>query len=121
MLYFESEAGSRFRVIRAVKNRFGAANELGLFAMTEKGLREVSNPSAIFFSRRESEVAGSTVMVTREGTRPLLVEVQALLDDSQLTAPRRVTVGFDPNRLAMLLAVLNRPWGHIDPCSRTCS
>ena len=111
VLYFESEAGSRFRVIRAVKNRFGAANELGLFAMTEKGLREVSNPSAIFFSRRESEVAGSTVMVTREGTRPLLVEVQALLDDSQLTAPRRVTVGFDPNRLAMLLAVLNRHGG----------
>lgn len=111
VLYFESEAGSRFRLIRATKNRFGAANELGLFAMTEKGLREVSNPSAIFFSRHDVEVAGSTVMVTREGTRPLLVEVQALLDDSQLAAPRRVTVGFDPNRLAMLLAVLNRHGG----------
>ena len=111
VLYFESEAGSRFRVIRAVKNRFGAANELGLFAMTEKGLREVSNPSAIFLSQRDSEVAGSTIMVTREGTRPLLVEVQALVDDSQLAAPRRVTVGFDPNRLAMLLAVLNRHGG----------
>lgn len=111
VLYFESEAGSRFRVIRATKNRFGAANELGLFAMTEKGLREVTNPSAIFFSRRETEVSGSTVMVTREGTRPLLVEVQALVDDSQLAAPRRVTVGFDPNRLAMLLAVLNRHGG----------
>ena len=111
VLYFESEVGSRFRVIRAAKNRFGAANELGLFAMTEKGLREVSNPSAIFFSRHEADVPGSTVMVTREGTRPLLVEVQALLDDSQLAAPRRVTVGFDPNRLAMLLAVLNRHGG----------
>ena len=111
VLYFESEAGSRFRVIRAVKNRYGAANELGLFAMTEKGLREVTNPSAIFFSRREIEVPGSAVMVTREGTRPLLVEVQALVDDSQLAVPRRVTVGFDPNRLAMLLAVLNRHGG----------
>ncbi len=110
VLYFESEEGSRFRVIRAVKNRFGAANELGLFAMTEHGLREVSNPSAIFLSRHESDVAGSTVMVTREGTRPLLVEVQALVDDS-LGNPRRVTVGFDPNRLAMLLAVLNRHAG----------
>ena len=111
VLYFESEAGSRFRVIRAVKNRCGAANELGLFAMTEKGLREVTNPSAIFFSRREIEVPGSAVMVTREGTRPLLVEVQALVDDSQLAVPRRVTVGFDLNRLAMLLAVLNRHGG----------
>ena len=111
VLYFESEASSRFRVIRAVKNRFGAANELGLFAMTEKGLREVTNPSAIFFSRRETEVPGSAVMVTREGTRPLLVEVQALVDDSQLAVPRRVTVGFEPNRLAMLLAVLNRHGG----------
>ena len=111
VLYFESEAGSRFRVIRAVKNRYGAANELGLFAMTEKGLREVTNPSAIFFSRREIEVPGSAVMVTREGTRPLLVEVQALVDDSQLAVPRRVTVGFDLNRLAMLLAVLNRHGG----------
>jgi len=111
VLYFESEAGSRFRVIRAIKNRFGAANEIGLFAMTEKGLREVSNPSAIFFSRREVDVPGSTIMVTREGTRPLLVEVQALVDESQLVAPRRVTVGFDTNRLAMLLAVLNRHGG----------
>jgi DNA repair protein RadA/Sms len=111
VLYFESEQGSRYRVIRAVKNRFGAANELGLFAMTERGLRPVGNPSAIFLSRREVEVPGSAVMVTREGTRPLLVEVQALVDDSQLPSPRRITVGLDPNRLAMLLAVMHRHAG----------
>lgn len=111
VLYFESEGSSRFRLIRAVKNRFGAANELGLFAMTDRGLREVSNPSAIFLSRPDTQVPGSTVMVTREGTRPLLVEVQALVDESTLSAPRRVTVGLDPNRLAMLLSVLNRHGG----------
>ena len=108
VLYFEGDSGSRFRVIRAIKNRFGAVNELGVFAMTEKGLREVSNPSAIFLSRHEQEVPGSVVMVTREGSRPLLVEVQALVDESQFGNPRRVTVGMDQNRLAMLLAILHR-------------
>ena len=111
VLYFESDQGSRFRVIRAFKNRFGAANELGVFAMTDRGLREVGNPSAIFLSRHESPVAGSIVMVTREGTRPLLVEVQALVDESHLASPRRVAVGLDPSRLAMLLAVLHRQGG----------
>lgn len=108
VLYFEGDSGSRFRVIRAIKNRFGAVNELGVFAMTEKGLREVANPSAIFLSRHEHEVPGSIVMVTREGTRPLLVEVQALVDDTRQGNPKRVTVGMDQNRLAMLLAILNR-------------
>ena len=108
VLYFEGDSGSRFRIIRAIKNRFGAVNELGVFAMTEKGLREVSNPSAIFLSRHEQEVPGSVVMVTREGSRPLLVEVQALVDDSRQGHPKRVTVGMDQNRLAMLLAILHR-------------
>ncbi len=111
VLYFEGDSGSRFRVIRAVKNRFGAVNELGVFAMTDKGLREVSNPSAIFLSRHAKDVAGSVVMVTREGTRPLLVEVQALVDASHLSNPRRVTVGLESNRLAMLLAVFHRHGG----------
>ena len=111
VLYFEGEQDSRFRIIRAVKNRFGAVNELGVFAMTDKGLREVGNPSAIFLSRYEQPVPGSVVMVTRDGSRPLLVEVQALVDDSQLGNPRRVAVGLDQNRLAMLLAVLNRHGG----------
>jgi DNA repair protein RadA/Sms len=111
VLYFEGEQDNRFRMIRAVKNRFGAVNELGVFAMTDKGLREVSNPSAIFLSRYEQPIPGSIVMVTREGSRPLLVEVQALVDDSQLGNPRRVAVGLDQNRLAMLLAVLNRHGG----------
>ena len=111
VLYFEGDNSSRFRVIRAVKNRYGAVNELGVFAMTDKGLREVSNPSAIFISRNEEQVAGSVVMVTREGTRPLLVEVQALLDESHIANPRRVCVGLDQNRLAMLLAVLHRHGG----------
>lgn len=111
VLYFEGESGSRFRLIRAVKNRFGAVNELGVFAMTEKGLREVTNPSAIFLSAHEQPVAGSVVMVTREGTRPLLVELQALVDESHMGNPRRVTVGLDQNRLAMLLAVLHRHGG----------
>ena len=111
VLYFEGEQDNRFRMIRAVKNRFGAVNELGVFAMTDKGLREVSNPSAIFLSRYDQAIPGSIVMVTREGSRPLLVEVQALVDDSQLGNPRRVAVGLDQNRLAMLLAVLNRHGG----------
>ncbi len=111
VLYFESDAGSRFRVIRAVKNRFGAANEIGVFAMTEQGLKEVTNPSAIFLSRHDQPVAGSVVMVTREGSRPLLVEVQALVDDSMGQNSRRVTVGLEQNRLALLLAVLHRHGG----------
>lgn len=111
VLYFESERDSRYRVIRAVKNRFGAANELGFFAMTERGLREVSNPSAMFLSRAETQVAGSTVTVVREGTRMLLLEIQALLDASQLAHPRRVAVGCDANRLGMLLAALHRHAG----------
>jgi DNA repair protein RadA/Sms len=111
VLYFESESSSRFRVIRATKNRFGAVNELGIFAMTDTGLRAVENPSAMLLSRGEQSVSGSVVMVTREGTRPLLVEVQALVDDSSLGNPRRVTVGLEQNRLAMLLAVLNRHGG----------
>lgn len=107
VLYFEGEADSRYRVIRAVKNRFGAINELGVFAMTDRGLREVSNPSAIFLSRHSEPIPGSIVMVTRDGSRPLLVEVQALVDESYGN-PRRVAVGLDQNRLAMLLAVLHR-------------
>ncbi len=111
VLYFEGDSSSSYRVIRAIKNRFGAVNELGVFAMTEKGLREVSNPSAIFLSRHEEPVAGSVIMVTREGSRPLLVEVQALVDESHGSNPRRVTLGLDQNRLAMLLAVLHRHGG----------
>src|SRR5690242_12137237 len=111
VLYFEGEAGSRFRVLRAFKNRFGAVNELGVFAMSDKGLREVPNPSAIFLSAHAQPTAGSAVMVTREGTRPLLVEVQALVDQSSLGNPRRVALGLEQNRLAMLLAVLHRHGG----------
>lgn len=111
VLYFENDVGSRFRVIRAVKNRFGTVNELGVFAMTEGGLREVKNPSAIFLSRHEEPVAGSVVTVTREGSRPLLVEIQALVDASHLSNPRRVTVGMEQNRLSMLLAVMHRHAG----------
>ena len=111
VLYFEGESGSRFRVLRAFKNRFGAVNELGVFAMGEKGLKEVPNPSAIFLSGGSTRQPGSCVMVTREGTRPLLVEVQALVDSSSLSNPRRVAVGLEQNRLAMLLAVLHRHGG----------
>jgi DNA repair protein RadA/Sms len=110
VLYFEGESGSRFRVLRAFKNRFGAVNELGVFAMTDRGLREVPNPSAIFLSGA-ADNPGSAVMVTREGTRPLLVEVQALVDKSPLANPRRVALGLEQNRLAMLLAVLHRHGG----------
>ncbi|WP_297527437.1 DNA repair protein RadA [Thiohalobacter sp.] len=111
VLYFEGDPGGRYRVIRAIKNRFGAVNELGVFAMTETGLREVANPSAIFLSRHDSPVPGSVIMVTREGTRPLLVEVQALVAESHLSNPRRVTLGLEQNRLSMLLAVLARHGG----------
>ncbi|HLS05352.1 MAG TPA: DNA repair protein RadA [Wenzhouxiangella sp.] len=111
VLYFESDSGSRYRLIRAVKNRFGAANELGVFAMTGKGLRAVANPSAIFLSGQSDPAPGSCVLVTREGTRPLMVEVQALVAPSNLSNPRRVAVGIDHNRLAMLLAVMNRHAG----------
>jgi DNA repair protein RadA/Sms len=111
VLYFEGDSDSRYRVIRATKNRFGAVNELGVFAMTDRGLREITNPSSIFLSHYNAQVAGSSVMVTWEGSRPLLVEVQALVDESHLANPRRVTIGLDQNRLAMLLAVLHRHGG----------
>ncbi len=111
VLYFEGDSNSSFRLVRAFKNRFGAVNELGVFAMTEKGLREVSNPSALFLSHHGQEVAGSCVMVTQEGTRPLLVEVQALVDEAHAPNPRRLSVGLEQNRLAMLLAVLHRHAG----------
>jgi DNA repair protein RadA/Sms len=111
VLYFEGDPGGRYRILRAVKNRFGAVNELGVFAMTEQGLKGVSNPSAIFLSRHEEPVSGSAIMVTREGTRPLLVEVQALVDTSHAGHARRVTLGMEQNRLAMLLAVLHRHGG----------
>jgi len=111
VLYFENDAGSSYRIIRSVKNRFGAANELGVFAMTETGLKEVKNPSAIFLSRHGEPVAGSAVTVIREGTRPMLIEVQALVDESPLNNPRRVAVGMDVNRLSMLLAVMHRHGG----------
>ncbi|MFT6896458.1 MAG: DNA repair protein RadA/Sms [Paraglaciecola sp.] len=107
-MMLDGESDSRYRTLRSHKNRFGAINELGVFAMTEKGLRQVSNPSAIFLSREEEQSPGSIVMVVWEGTRPLLVEIQALVDYSQMANPRRVAVGLDQNRLAMLLAVLHR-------------
>jgi len=111
VLYFESDSGSRYRVIRSVKNRFGTVNEIGVFAMTGKGLRQVKNPSAIFLSGRSTNTPGTIVTVTREGTRPMLLEIQALVDESQLANPRRVAIGMDHNRLAMLLAVLHRHGG----------
>ena len=111
VLYFESDTGSRFRVLRSVKNRFGAANEIGVFAMAEQGLREVINPSAIFLSRHAEPVAGSVITVMREGTRALLIEVQVLADASPGANPRRVAVGIDGNRLTMLLAVAHRHAG----------
>lgn len=110
VLYFEGQTDNRFRMIRAIKNRFGAVNELALFAMTDKGLKDVSNPSALFLSKTEKALPGSVVMVTREGTRPMLVEIQALVDTAH-GQPRRVCVGLDTNRLAMLLAVLHRHGG----------
>lgn len=111
VLYFESDSASRYRIVRATKNRFGAANELGFFAMSEGGLQEVKNPSAIFLSRRAEPVPGSVVMVARDGGRPLLLEVQALVDHARATMPRRVAQGLDANRLSMLLAVLSRHAG----------
>jgi len=111
VLYFEGDTHQSFRLIRAFKNRFGAVNELGVFAMTDKGLRGVANPSAIFLSQHPGEVAGSCVLVTQEGTRPLLVEIQALVDTAHTPTPRRLTVGLEQNRLAMLLAVLHRHAG----------
>jgi len=111
VLYFEGDTHQSFRLIRAFKNRFGAVNELGVFAMTDKGLRGVSNPSAIFLSQHSEAVAGSCVLVTQEGTRPLLVEIQALVDAAHAPNPRRLTVGLEQNRLAMLLAVLHRHAG----------
>ena len=111
VLYFEGDTHSSFRLVRAIKNRFGAVNELGVFAMTDRGLRAVPNPSALFLSQHNGEVAGSCVLVTQEGTRPLLVEIQALVDASHAANPRRLTVGLEQNRLAMLLAVLHRHAG----------
>lgn len=110
VLYFEGDTHSSFRLIRAIKNRFGAVNEIGVFAMTEKGLKGVSNPSAIFLSQHAEPVPGSCVMVTLEGTRPMLVEIQALVDSGG-PSPRRLSVGLDRDRLAMLLAVLHRHAG----------
>jgi len=111
VLYFEGDPNSAFRLVRAVKNRFGAVNELGVFAMTEKGLRAVSNPSALFLSHHGREVPGACVLATLEGTRPLLVEIQALVDAAHAPNPRRLSVGLEQNRLAMLLAVLHRHAG----------
>lgn len=111
VLYFEGDTHSSFRLVRAFKNRFGAVNELGVFAMTEKGLKGVPNPSALFLSQHDSQVPGSCVMVTQEGTRPLLVEIQALVDHSHVPNARRLSVGLEQNRLAMLLAVLHRHAG----------
>lgn len=111
VLYFEGDMHSSFRLIRAFKNRFGAVNELGVFAMSEKGLREVKNPSALFLSHHGGQVAGSCVMVTQEGTRPLLVEIQALVDEARAPHSKRLCVGLEQNRLAMLLAVLHRHAG----------
>ena len=111
VIFLEGQSDSRFRTLRAIKNRFGAVNELGVFAMTELGLKQVKNPSAIFLSRSPEPAPGSVVVVIWEGTRPLLVEVQALVDESPYGAPRRVSVGLDSNRIAMLLAVLHRHGG----------
>jgi DNA repair protein RadA/Sms len=116
VLYFEGDTHSSFRLVRAFKNRFGAVNELGVFAMTDRGLKGVSNPSALFLSQHGAdghggEVPGSCVLVTQEGTRPLLVEIQALVDTAHIPNPRRLSVGLDPQRLAMLLAVLHRHAG----------
>src|SRR5919201_7025240 len=111
VLYFEGDSHSSFRLVRAVKNRFGAVNELGVFAMTDKGLRGVANPSALFLSQHPRAVAGSCVLATLEGTRPLLVEIQALVDPAQTPNARRLSVGLEQNRLAMLLAVLHRHAG----------
>jgi DNA repair protein RadA/Sms len=111
VLYFEGDTHSSFRLVRSIKNRFGAVNELGVFAMTEKGLKGVSNPSAIFLSQHAEMVPGACVLVTQEGSRPLLVEIQALVDMAHIPNPRRLAVGLEQHRLAMLLAVLHRHAG----------
>jgi len=111
VVFLEGQSDSRFRTLRAIKNRFGAVNELGVFAMTEKGMKQIKNPSAIFLSRGEEVASGSVVMVVWEGSRPLLVEIQALVDDSPYGAPKRVMVGLDQNRITMLLAVMHRHGG----------
>lgn len=111
VVFLEGQSDSRFRTLRAIKNRFGAVNELGVFAMTEKGMKQIKNPSAIFLSRGEEVSSGSVVMVIWEGSRPLLVEIQALVDDALYGAPKRVMVGLDQNRIAMLLAVMHRHGG----------
>ena len=111
VLYFEGDTHSSFRLVRAIKNRFGAANELGVFAMTERGLKGVANPSALFLSQHAESVPGSAIVATLEGSRPLLVEIQALVDPVQGASPRRLSVGLDPQRLALLLAVLHRHGG----------
>lgn len=111
VLYFEGEQDNRYRIIRAVKNRYGAVNEIGIFAMTEKGLREVNHPSAIFLSRYANPVSGSIITATKEGSRPMLVEVQALVDQNHSGNPRRLSVGLETQRLSMLLAILNRHSG----------
>jgi DNA repair protein RadA/Sms len=111
VLYFEGDSSTRYRVIRAVKNRFGAVNEIGIFAMTDEGIKQVNNPSAIFLSQHDKPVSGSIIMVSREGTRPILVEIQALVTESHSGHPRRISVGLEANRLAMLLAILQRHGG----------
>jgi DNA repair protein RadA/Sms len=111
VLYFEGDPHSAFRLVRAIKNRYGAANELGVFAMTERGLKGVANPSALFLSQHAEPVPGSAIVATVEGSRPLLVEIQALVDPVQGASPRRLAVGLDPQRLALLLAVLHRHGG----------
>jgi DNA repair protein RadA/Sms len=113
VLYFEGQIDNRYRILRAVKNRFGAVNELGIFVMTDSGLKGVNNPSALFLSRDAETASGSIVMATKEGSRPLLVEIQALVDESHVANPRRLCVGMDPNRLALILAVLHRHCGII--------
>ena len=111
VLYFEGQVDNRYRILRAIKNRFGAVNELGIFAMTDTGLKGVNNPSALFLSRDSASASGSIVMATKEGSRPLLIEIQALVDESHMSNPRRLCIGMDPNRLALILAVLHRNCG----------
>jgi DNA repair protein RadA/Sms len=111
VLYFEGDRSHAFRILRSVKNRFGSTNEIGVFEMTECGLRPVGNPSAHFLAERPRGAAGSVVMACMEGTRPMLIEVQALVSPSALANPRRTTLGFDPNRASMLVAVLEKKLG----------
>jgi DNA repair protein RadA/Sms len=111
VLYFEGEQHSNFRMIRSVKNRFGAVNELGIFAMTDKGLKEISNPSALFLSSYKEKTPGSAILITQEGTKPILVEIQALVDQSYNTPPKRLAVGMDSYRLALLIAIMQRHLG----------